>query len=130
MIGWFLSRLLEPVIEQVIQKIFLLVKIVNKTNLQNPEFRFNLTFSLLSINFATLWHQKHECFRTCTPCQKSSHEERFFAIWSLLVTYFVCCSESMHKYFNMFVNFGKLIFPVALVGCLLKMLNKQELFFK
>ena len=71
--GWFLLRLAECGIEQVILKLFLLVKIVDKTYLPNSIFRFNSTFLLLFINLATLWNQKGECFRTYICYQKNSH---------------------------------------------------------
>ena len=42
----------------------------------------------------------------------------------------VCCCEFLYRYFNMFVNFGTIFFLASLVGCFLRMLDKQALLLK
>ena len=99
-----------------------------KTNPSNLIFVFNSTFLLLFINLATVWNQKHECFRAYISYQKSRYAELFlqsaslkllgmFCIhcyhvtrvfkkpyWrrSFLLFFLVCCCKFICKYFSMF----------------------------
>ena len=49
---------------------------------------------------------------------------------SLLVTFFVCCWAFMYRYFNIFANFGRNVFPATVDGPFLRMLNKQARLLK
>ena len=136
-------------IEQVIPKILLLVKNLSKTTLINWIFSFNSTFLLLFVNLADLENQNHKCFRTADTENYSTNPLlKFFGMfwidscyvtrvlkipyWNrpFFKTYFVYCCEFMYRYFNMFVNFGRISFPAAIVGSFLRMLNKQARLLK
>ena len=142
--AWILSCLPQRGIEQKV--LSLLVKVFNKTALPISIFKFNSTFSLFFINLATLWSQKHKCFRTYISYQKSSHAELFLQFaplkllrmfwihcfhvtrvlrkpyWrrSYLATFFVCCCKFMYKYFSIFVHFRRIFF------CRDQSLNKRD----
>ena len=129
---WFLSRLPERGIKQVIAKHFLRVKIMKETSLPNSTFKIRNSFQ----KFSCFVCQKNDCFRTQISYQKSSHAGLFLMsasveliriFWkhcchvrrvlkkshwkrSFLVTFFVCYCEFMYRYFNMFVNFGRTFF--------------------
>ena len=142
LMGWFLFRLLNVESSRWLEN-FSCCRKLNKTNFPHSMFRFNSTL-LLFINLRTLWNQKHECSRKYITHKKSSHAS--LSCWecseyvvvmlagfsqkphwkrSLLVTFFVCCSEFMCGYLNMFDNFRGIFFPPTLVGCFSRMLNKQ-----
>ena len=76
--------------------------------------------------------------------QKCSHTEHFLQYVSVMLLrmfwmeyivamlaelsknrIFICCEIFMCKYCNTFVNFERILFPAALVGCFLRMLNIQ-----
>ena len=128
------------------------MKTVNKTNLPNSIFSFDSNFLLLLINLATSWSQKYECFRTYISYQKISHTDcslqsaslklmgmfwiycyhvsRFsrkphWKISFLVIFFCLLHCEFMYRYFNKLVHFGRIFFPASLVGCFLRMLNKQ-----